>query len=306
MNEDARFKLGLESLLGKFISVVSQHEVQSPSQFVDVFLAEQPSKQTKQLMWNTLGWLGKMAEQPSLLEGFSHTISLEEARDCLRKQLTLYHSSHLPSESKKVGNSTVPRLEQLPRLWLVSTGKPNTLIRGWGMVPLKGWPFGFYQTPPGFEVRLVVVSELPQERETLPLRFFGGQKVKKSLAGELLPLKKSDPMRLALGEMLVFWSIWVQDQPEQVALRRFLMNFQSVIQERIQEIVAKGKSEGKREGLEEGEAKGLRVAIRDLCEIYGIELTKVRQQQLVEMKVSALEKIRQEIKSDKQWPAYLE
>jgi flagellar biosynthesis/type III secretory pathway protein FliH len=63
-----------------------------------------------------------------------------------------------------------------------------------------------------------------------------------------------------------------------------------------------GKAEGKEEGLREGEAKGLRAAVLDLCELLGIEPTGEQRAALEAMNVGELEALRGALKQQRRWP----
>jgi len=56
------------------------------------------------------------------------------------------------------------------------------------------------------------------------------------------------------------------------------------------------------EGREEGRAIGLRMAIRDLCESYGVVVDEARDGQLEGMGVAALESVRAHLKQTRAWP----
>ena len=97
MNEDALVKVGLEALLRPFVDVRAQHEVQPPAQFVDVFVASEATD--PEAMAHALGWLGRMVPSRALLEAFTSSVSERDARECVRKQLTLHHVLELQAEA---------------------------------------------------------------------------------------------------------------------------------------------------------------------------------------------------------------
>jgi hypothetical protein len=55
-------------------------------------------------------------------------------------------------------------------------------------------------------------------------------------------------------------------------------------------------------GKAEGEAKGLRVAVLDSCELLGIVLTEAQRAQLEAMGGAELEALRHELKQTRRWP----
>jgi uncharacterized protein len=97
-------------------------------------------------------------------------------------------------------------------------------------------------------------------------------------------------------------------------LGRWARELASLAELRVREGEARGKAEGLREGeakgLREGEARGeargkaegLRAAVLDLCEAFGLELTRERGAQIEAMGVGELEALRAVIKQQRRWP----
>ena len=303
MNEDALVKLGLETLLRPFVRVETQHEVQPPAQFVDVFVATEATD--PDLMERTLGALGVMACALCMLEAFSKPVPLVEARHCQRKQLTLHHTLELKAAEISASGDTLLDVP-LPVLWLLSWGRPTTLLAAWGMRPAPGWPEGFYRAPEGYATWVVVLPELPKTRETLPLRLFGDERTRRGLLQEIAALGPADPMGPAVVGMLKTWTLWLRGQPQDENTRRWLMDFEQVVQAEIRKIQAEGerlgKAEGERLGKAEGERLGLRVAVRDLCEVLGITLTAEQQAQIDSLDLDGLRALRAHLKSARAWP----
>jgi hypothetical protein len=117
IKENALVKMGLEALSEERVQLNTQHEVQPPSQFVDVFAAA-PVVDAQQ-SWQTLGVVGKMANGPALLEALSHPMTNEEALECHRKQLNLHHASKLKKESDEREEMTIPLMRKVLSLWML-------------------------------------------------------------------------------------------------------------------------------------------------------------------------------------------
>jgi hypothetical protein len=198
MNEDALAKLGLQALLSPFVSVLTQHEVQAPAQFVDLFVPTPPADQAA--AETALGVLGRMVGAPAMLEAFSDTVTLQEGRDCQRKQLTLHHSMVL--KAPRGTAASIP----LPQLWVLSLGRPETLVQRWSMQANDGWPAGFYGSE-GLEAWVVVLRELPRTTETLLLRLFGDEPMRQQVAHDLAAMTASQPVRQASARLLCRWRV---------------------------------------------------------------------------------------------------
>lgn len=64
-----------------------------------------------------------------------------------------------------------------------------------------------------------------------------------------------------------------------------------------------GLERGRREGKADGRREGLREAVKDLCEVYGIEVTEAQEAHLEGLDLAGLEALRQALKADKRWPS---
>lgn len=69
-----------------------------------------------------------------------------------------------------------------------------------------------------------------------------------------------------------------------------------------QESKVEGKLEGKLEGEAVGTAAGLRLAVADLCEAYGVELSPDRRAQIEAASLSELQALRVALKATRRWP----
>ncbi|WP_437623238.1 hypothetical protein [Sorangium sp. So ce1151] len=124
-----------------------------------------------------LGLLGELAAEPCQFEVFHDTPGPGELRSCVRKQLHWHH------ELERRSGGALP----FPRLCLLSSGRPATVLDAFGFAPVPGRP-GLYRSAPGWRVDLVVIAELPRTRETLLLRLLGARAVLRDAVRELAAL----------------------------------------------------------------------------------------------------------------------
>ena len=145
-----------------------------------------------------LRWLRYMTPIPCLLELYSQSLTLMEfLRGPLRKDLTHYHSRCLDAERK---DEPPPFLHAQ---WLLTAQRPQQLMEELCSVPLIGAPVGFYRLlAPSLRLYLVVLSELPRERDTLLLRMLGGPALRRQALAELQQLPEDDPARVELVSLL--------------------------------------------------------------------------------------------------------
>ena len=112
---------------------------------------------------NLSGLLGRMTQRVCVIECYHKPPSVLEAYQCLDKRLRLWLL-----ERKKIERAP------LPTLWLVSAGRPRSMMKHFGLEAAKGWPRGVYQAEPRAQrLMLVVVPELGRSRSTLMCRLLG-------------------------------------------------------------------------------------------------------------------------------------
>ena len=228
--------------------VHTQREVTSDAQTADIWLLPDPACSAER---ERIGLLGRMAEGPTILEPFHNTPGIDELRDCVHKQLTMHRSR--VAETRREGD---PR-PAFPRLWVISTGRPEGVIKGFCFTPMPGWPEGFLERQEADSVGLVVIRELPRERSTLLLRLMGAGAVLTEAIADLTALPEGTFERTVAMPVLVALKIhFPQDStdPEE----RYLMSMMEELYEQWEQ-----KTEAK--GIEKGIEKGLK---KSLIEVY--------------------------------------
>ena len=135
-----------------------------------------------------LGLLGRITNRAGTIEFFHDTPNGKALASCLVK-----HGDFRHSLSRR--KTRLPP----PTQWVISSGRPDSGIAGLGFHPTIRWPAGVYSGPRLLWTRLVVVSELPVERNTLLLRLLGAGAVLQRAIAELRALPEDAlERRLAL------------------------------------------------------------------------------------------------------------
>ena len=126
------------------------------------------------------GLLRSMAAETGIVELWSASPDAADFNDCIRKQRQWHHTLELRAGSR------LP----LPSAWLVSAGRPDTVLRDFGFVPeVSVVPSGLYTTwAPGWRVYIVVIAELPRVRNTVLLRLLGSARVRRMALRDLAAL----------------------------------------------------------------------------------------------------------------------
>jgi hypothetical protein len=225
-----------------------QNQLEVPAadaQAVDTFFEPDSSRAAER---RRVGLLGRMAEGPTMFELFHDPPGLEELRACFRKQLGLDHTRVL--EATKSDQRDRP---QFPRLWVISAGRPERVLGGYGLSPMVGFPAGFYDRNEADACGIVVLRELPRGRETLILRLMGAGAVLDEALAELDGLPAEAWERAVAITPLIEARFRIPQDGADEAEREFLMSTQDLYED--------WRKKTEQAGVE-------RKAKQDLLEIY--------------------------------------
>lgn len=179
-------------------------EVGAAAQRIDFYFA--PSAETSPEAW--LGvppLLARLGQTPCIVEHYHAPPGTDAVRDCLRKQLTLHHRRRKKEASP-----------EMAVLWVLSSGRPRLLMRGFAFERLGGWPRGVYRGPlRAVPYRLIVLRELPEVRDTLALRLLGRGRTFSRALNELAALPLDAWERVHMTPLLLQYR--VPTQPETIA-----------------------------------------------------------------------------------------
>ena len=239
-----------KNILRDFFGLLAdaQTEVEVPpgdAQRIDLWLVPDPVR-LKAHPEIPAGLLRSMAEQPAMVELWSQSPDVTDFHACMRKRYQWHHTLERRAET------SLP----LPTLWLVSAGRPEGLMRDFGLAPGQGAPEGLYVTAaPGLRVRLVVIAELPRARETLLLRLLGSARVRRVALRDLAGLPADAWERQVALPWLVRLSFEVPAEMRTalpVEEREFIMEtrewFERFQAERLQQAVQQAEERGQLRG----------------------------------------------------------
>jgi hypothetical protein len=201
-----------------------------------------------------LGLLGRMTEGATMLAPFLHTPGINELRDCVHRQLAIDRSR--VAEAQKEGDPRPP----FPRLWVLSTGRPESVIKGYDFKPMPGWPEGFLEGREADRVGLVVLRELPRERSTLPLRLMGvGAVLTEAIADVTALPGDAWERRLAIPVLDLRFEIALNAADDEE--RTYLMITTDLYDQWKHAIQAQGFAEGLAQGLSQGFAQAFEAGL---------------------------------------------
>ncbi|KYG07870.1 hypothetical protein BE21_26845 [Sorangium cellulosum] len=229
-----------------------QVEVIATSQTMDIWYVPDPARAALRA---ELGLLGELAAEPCQFEPFHDTPGPAELRDCVRKQLHWHH------ELERRAGGPVP----FPRLCVLSSGRPATVLDAFGFDPVPGRP-GLYRAAPGWRIDVVVIAELPRTRDTLLLRLLGARAVLRDAIRELIALPDDAwergialPWLLRLRfEVPADPSARTQEEAEEEEIVTEVQQWFEQLKQTLRDEARKeGLTEGRKEGLTEGRKEGL-------------------------------------------------
>ncbi len=128
------------------------------SQRADVLFVPDPVRTAAR---RSLGLLGRMTDAACLFEPFHEAPSLDDVTECLRKLLNHRHARSLK------------HTHVAERSWLLCAGRPDDALASLRARSMPRWPRGFYELSPALPLSIVVLSELPDDDDTLALRLMG-------------------------------------------------------------------------------------------------------------------------------------
>lgn len=274
-----------------------------------------------------LGILGQMvACGTCLIEPFSSAPGVNEVRSCILKQYSLDHAQRREARTK--GISAPP----FPRLWIISAGRPDSVIDAMDLQPMVEWPLPSRGQGPSHEAsvdpvpdassggrgvihdpillgdaifcgrgfdrfHLVVVRQLPRTPETLILRLLSRGTTFREAVDELAELPEVAPELTQLAERVMHVLVAFANELPQDPTEEDMQSLQD-----IEAAYSKWERRVKAEGKAEGRAEGKRESLRMLCECFGIELTDERLEQVANSDAQQLDVLLKEISTSHKWP----
>jgi hypothetical protein len=288
----------LDVLLRPVGTVRSQYEVRSTAQAVDLWFEPAPERAAERAR---LGPLARISEETCMLEPFHDPPGLSEVRACIRKQYNLAHFQELEARAAQ-GSGTGEESEAIavavpfPRLWIISAGRPETVLARYEMRRMDidpngdcagdgdGWLPGFWQAADGHALHVMVLRDLPETLDTLLLRLLGTGKTHQRAVDELIALPRDSWQYLLATPLLLAFRIYVppglyDDSEDDMQYT-----------EKLERLYAEWEQRVKRQGLEQGLELGREQATRDNI----IRLYQARFGSMPEDMREALARIREE------------
>jgi hypothetical protein len=176
--------------------VTMEHEIVERRLRADMLFVPEPDRRGHE----DLGIVDRMIDLGlCMVELFSRPPSAQAGFDCAGKHL----AGH--AEMRNQARRDREPVPQRPRLWMISPGRPRSLMADMLMQPMEGWPTGFLQVGGKYNVHLIVVRDLPATPDTLLLRLLdNGERLQRAMA-ELDELPRRSRLRQRLLQVALAW-----------------------------------------------------------------------------------------------------
>jgi hypothetical protein len=267
----------LETLLSPYGTVVVSKEVTSEIKEIDVYFSPNISEIPSQL-----GLLGKLCQNPCLLEPYRNGITLDGINDCLSKRFAIREIFHREAKRNKQRISE----EEIPRLWILTPTASERILSLFTAQLQPNWPQGVYFLPEGLGTAIVVIHQLPAIPETLWLRLLGRGGTRERAIDELERLSPNNPLKSASLNLLYNLSRNLEALSKKTQEdREFIMRLAPLYQQDREQAVQEGVQQGIQQGRQQGEAYLL---LRQLQRRFG-EIPQNLQETIRNLPVERLE-----------------
>jgi len=245
----------LEELLKDYGEVKASEKVSGEIKEIDVLFT--PAKQQTSKL-QILGLLGRLAENPAIIEPYRNPASSDEICDCILKLLEVKASLRREAKANKIKLQE----SEIPKLWILTPTISETRLSSFGTIQKEGWLSGVHFLADAMRSAIVAIHQLPQTPETLWLRLLGRGSVQSQAIIELQALPLDHPYQKATLELVYNLRENLRvNQELEADDRELIMRLEPLYQrdrekakeEGIQQGIQQGRQEGIQEGRQEGE-----------------------------------------------------
>jgi hypothetical protein len=119
-----------------------QHEISPETQYADLRIETDPTRDAER---KRLGLLGQLGAVPSLVETYSHAPSAQEFRGCMGTHIADWQARERKARAHEDHTEDPARGGLIePHLWIISAGRPSSLLRSLELKQATDWPTGIY------------------------------------------------------------------------------------------------------------------------------------------------------------------
>ena len=260
----------LEELLKDYGEVKASEKVSGEIKEIDVLFT--PAKQQTSKL-QILGLLGRLAENPAIIEPYRNPASSDEICDCILKLLEVKASLRREAKANKIKLQE----SEIPKLWILTPTISETRLSSFGTIQKEGWLSGVHFLADALRTAIVAIHQLPQTPETLWLRLLGRGSVQSQAIIELQALPLDHPYQKATLELVYNLRENLRvNQELETDDRELIMRLEPLYQRNREQAKEEGRQEGKQEGKQEGEKNLiLRLLHRRIGEIDALLIERI-------------------------------
>ncbi|MTJ18968.1 MULTISPECIES: DUF4351 domain-containing protein [unclassified Dolichospermum] len=260
----------LEELLKDYGEVKASEKVSGEIKEIDVLFT--PAKQQTSKL-QILGLLGRLAENPAIIEPYRNPASSDEICDCILKLLEVKASLRREAKANKIKLQE----SEIPKLWILTPTISETRLSSFGTIQKEGWLSGVHFLADALRTAIVAIHQLPQTPETLWLRLLGRGSVQSQAIIELQALPLDHPYQKATLELVYNLRENLRvNQELETDDRELIMRLEPLYQRNREQAKEEGRQEGKQEGKQEGEKNLiLRLLHRRIGEIDSLLIERI-------------------------------
>lgn len=282
-------KIGLKALTPSGLTV-AHDEISPDAHHADLRHEPDPARAAERAR---LGLLGRMASIVCLIEIYSGAPDEDETLACLGKLIAFRQKRRRDARKNRRKRPSGAETFVRPFVWIVSAGRPTTVLAALSARKARDWPQGVYFSPgvlldaagarlDGLDglggllrVGIVVASELPRDRSTLLIRLMAGGPMLKGALEDLAALPADAHEHAVARAILLGLQHAFGHDPHPTAEERQLMEDlkligQRLIQKSEDKGHKKGHKEGHKEGLDEGRLVQARAAVRRVLAVRNL------------------------------------
>ncbi|OCQ99536.1 hypothetical protein BCD64_10805 [Nostoc sp. MBR 210] len=257
----------LEELLKNYGEVKASEKVSGEIKEIDVFFTPFPQQNAN---LQILGLLGRLAENPAIIEPFRNPASTDEICDCLLKLLEV--KAYLRREAKT--NKTKLQDSEIPKLWVLTPTISETKLFGFRTIQKEDWISGVHFLADNLRTAIIAIHQLPAIPETLWLRLLGRGNVQSQAIVELQALPLDHPYQQATLELVYNLRQNLRlNQELEADDRELIMRLEPLYQRDREQAKQEGRQEGRQE---EGQGLILRQLNRRFGEIEALLIEQIR------------------------------
>ncbi len=273
----------LPELIKDYGIVFSGKKIASQIKEIDVFF--QPHKKIINES-NQLGLLKKFLKTICLFEVYRNSVYTHQIIECIGKLSDVKTS--ISREKKK--NKEKNKGQEEVNLWILTPTLSDTILNSFEAKRKEDWEEGIYFLPVPLSTRIIVIHQLPVNKETLWLRMLGKGKVQEKAIEELKLLSVDNAYRDSVLELVsnLFTMLQLNKEKSQDLTaedKELIMKLSPIYKARLDEV----KQEGIQQGVEQGiQQEATLLIVRQLKRKVG-ELPANFEARVMGLSVSVLE-----------------